>query len=86
MGIQVYGAGGTFFDKREEFPDAFYGRDEGRGGGYVDNFGGRGIGSRRGDGRVEEGSFLDFLAWKDALDNSRRGAGGVMNLVEVGGV
>ena len=35
---------------------------------------------------MEEGSFPDFLAWKDALENTGKEAGGVMNLVEVGGV
>ena len=49
----------------EVFADAFYGGDEGRAGGDVENFllGGAGVGG--GYGGVEEGAFLDARVWVD---------------------
>lgn len=57
------GTGGAGFDVREQFAHALYDGDEGRGGGYVDYLLDRGVGAGRGDGGVEERSFLDFLVW-----------------------
>lgn len=54
---------GSTFNLREVGAHAFYGADEGGGGGDVDFFWCGGAGSGGGDGGVEEGAFLDFLSW-----------------------
>ncbi len=77
MGMEVYGSRRTFINEGEQFPDAFNGGYEGGRGRHVDDFRGGGTGSRSGDCRVKEGSFLDFLALRDELIGERREAGGV---------